>query len=190
MSINAYLKIKGIDGVSPVLDEQKLVNIESYEHSLANPVGTRGSAGPTTGLRRGCCDHGLFIVQRHTDSVSPAFFRACAGSVILEGVACHVMRSDFDSLKQEHQFKPHLSIFMSDVVIASFRYLGGPMTPMEEIGFCYRSIDWVLGAVDPDDHTAAGEFEAGWDGTKNKVGLDDKLSSLKKTIGIKKAGLL
>ena len=178
-----FMKVDGLEGVDPMLDDGGFIAIAAYSHGLSVPLANRRSQGATVGMRRASCDHGDFVISRITDTTSPTFFRACAACVSFKGVAIHACRNT--TINGDSALVPHLSIFLSDALITSFSYECNGEIPMETISFAYGSIDWSFKPVDPEDHEpVSGSFDAGWDGTKNKSAIADDVNPLIKSLKV------
>lgn len=168
-----YMRLKGqsFEGEEPIGDDQKLIRIGSYSHSLGMPVSSaRPSAGENVNLRRGPCQHGTFTVTRGFDKVSSKLFDAAAAGVVFEDALIFLCSMMGGSKNESHGLDSLLTIHLTNAIMTSFQYSYSGDWPIEVIGFSYTSIFWDVSWPDPVDGKVNDMEQAGWDGLLNKSG--------------------
>ena len=164
-----FMRVEGIEGEEPIGQDDDLIRIGSYAHSLSMPVTpVRPSVGKESAQRRSYTQHGLFRVMKGLDKSSPKLFAASAQGVLLPTVVIFLCRQEKNLLTKEFTPTPLLTITMTDVVIANFDYGYSDGWPTESIALQYQSIGWEVDWVNPEDGTNDRLEPVGWNGTTNK----------------------
>ena len=161
---DCFLQIDGIDGDSTDDEHKKWIEVESFNHSVAQPVGGAMSAqGAHAGGR---ADHGDFSITKRMDSASPNLVLYCCNGKHIPNIKIELCRAMGDkTVFMTYTFK--------DSIIASVTASGSTDAedpiPEEDVTFRYAQINWEYTPTDPTGGgKKGGAIKTGWSQLTNK----------------------
>jgi len=83
MSIDTFMKIKGVDGESAKKDHEKEIELVSWQWDVSQPSSVGSGVG---GMSRGKAQPGQFHFSHHYDNASPTIAKVCANGTHFEEV--------------------------------------------------------------------------------------------------------
>jgi len=165
MPCDMFLNIDGIKGDSTDDAHGQWIEIESYSHSISQPVGGALSAqGVHTGGR---ADHNDFCFLKRLDSSSPILAQhVCTGK--------HIPKIRFELCRAMGDKTVFMVYEFQDCIISSVAPSGSSSSedpiPTEEIKLRYGQLKWEY---TPTDITSGGKkggaIAAGWSTMSNKA---------------------
>jgi type VI secretion system secreted protein Hcp len=161
--MDAFLKIKGIDGESQDSKHKSWIEILSYSFNASQPSGGgRSGTGAPGGARVNMSD---LVVTKQLDKTSPKIFlQVCNGKPIDE-ITLELCRATGDKQK-------YLEVKMTDVLISNWSHghagKGDDSVPSETFSLNCGEIEWIYTATDQKTGKAAGDVKAKWSQVENK----------------------
>jgi type VI secretion system secreted protein Hcp len=152
MAVNAYLKLKGINGPSTSLKDA--IDILSFSFGASNSAvfGPGASGGES---RAGRADVSHVTIMKVTDKTSPLLFEACTSGDYIDSAEVLYYKAMGD--KQDCYFK----ILMEKVVPTSWQVSGSNENPTESVSFAFAKIK--VSHNPEKDGKLQGFVDKGWD---------------------------
>lgn len=162
MPYDMFVQIGGIPGDSTDAEHKNWIEVESFQHSLAQPKGASWSAEGS--LAAGRVDHGEFTMQKRFDSASPKLAQYCC-------TAQHIPQVEFHICRPEGERVVYMKYIFKDVIVSSLDQVGSGApdepTPMEELRLRYGEIHWEYTPTDVAGGKSA-PVRAGWSTVENR----------------------
>ncbi len=161
MAFDAYLQIDGIEGESSDAGHEKWIQIQSFNHAVANETTGQSGGGHHTGGR---CSHSDIVIVKPLDSASPNLSLACCSGKSHPELTIELCRSGASGTDAV----PYQKIELTDVVITSVAPVASQSSdfPAETVTFTYGTITWTYTKTDITGNPA-GEIVTGWDLKRN-----------------------
>ena len=155
MAVDMFLKIEGIDGVSP----EQSIEISSFSWGVSNP-GSASAGGGGGGASSRAVFQDLSVTKR-IDKSSPLLYLTCASGEHIRKATLTVARcaSNADGTASSTS----LEYKLTDCIISATKPSGGSTdpSPAEEVSFNFAKIEWTYKAAD------GSAVRTGWDLKKN-----------------------
>lgn len=159
-----FIHIEGIDGESKDDEHEGWIDVQSYDHSVTQPVSDI-SGGRTTSKS----EHSDFSIVKELDKSSPKLaLRVCDGQHI-PSVVLELVNPDDTRMK-------YMVYELRDVIISSVSPIGDPDSgarPLEELTLNYAEIGWTYTEYEGNwtsPGKGAGDVSAGWNVETNSGG--------------------
>ncbi len=156
---NAYLKIKGLEGTSKVVE--KAIEISSFSWGVTNSSAGAQGSGET---RSGKPVFSDLTVSKHVDPTSPKLVENCCNNKAFDEAELGYMK------QMEDQNLLYFKIILKKVFVRSLHLSGGNENPTESLSVYYEEIEFAYNPEKP-----GGKGLAGWVGTKYDVKKNVKL---------------
>ena len=159
MSIDTFMKIKGVDGESQKKDHEKEIELLSWQWSVNQPSSVGSGVG---GMSRGKAVPGEFIFSHYYDNASPTIKKVCANGQHFEEVKVTCRQAG------EGQ-KDFLTITMKGCLISSAApaaSAGGDV--IENVAMAFSSIEFDYKPKDAKGQLG-GSVKMSWDVVKGNV---------------------
>ena len=131
MAVDAFLKIKGIEGDATQKFHKGEIEVLSYSWGIAQ-VGDPTTGGGTTKV-----SISDFSIQKFVDKASPLLFAACCTGEHFPDAIFTVEPAGAGGTKPT----AFLKIKLSDVLISSFQASGSSETPTESVSISFREME-------------------------------------------------
>ncbi|MEM9066128.1 MAG: type VI secretion system tube protein Hcp [Planctomycetota bacterium] len=163
MAFDGFMQIEGITGDSTDKAHSEWIEIERFEHRIAQPSGGAGSAQGTHSGGR--ADHGEFKVTKKLDSASPALALHCCDAKPIPEIKIELCRAMGDKTV-------FMTYTLKECIVSSVGPSGDidkeAVIPSEQIGFRYGEIAWEYVPTDPKGGGKTGAaMQAGWSTIEN-----------------------
>lgn len=158
--MDAFVKIKDIDGESTDSQHAGWIEVLSYSFGVSNNTAAASAVGGGTTERANFQDISL---TKFLDKASVKLAHACASGKHVEEVAIEFMKAVGD--KQEKA----LEVKLTDVVLSSYQLGGsrGDGLPTDSFSLNYGKIKWTYFELDNKTGASKGNVPKGWDLTTN-----------------------
>lgn len=161
MAVDMFLKIDGIDGESTDDKHKKWIEIESFNHSVSQPVSAASRTGGRTGGRADFAD---VAVTKTIDMATPSLYLHCSSGK-------HIPKVELEfclAIGDKHTFMKYT---LEDVIVSSVSPSGTSAAdgakPGEQVTFAYGKITWEYTPIDNAGRPGASQRKA-WDLEANK----------------------
>ncbi len=163
MAFDAFMQIDGIEGDSTDAEHSGWIEVQSFHHSISQPVGgSRSSGGAATAGR---VEHQDFTVTKELDKATVLLYLQCCKGTHIPSVQIELCRAGDNP-------KPFMRYKLSHVLISNISPSGvpGSKMPSENVSFNYGKIEWEYLQTDPRSADDSGSTPAYWDTVQNKGG--------------------
>jgi len=156
MTVDAFLKIKGVEGESSDNKFKDQIEILSFKHGIVQP--TTSTASSVGGGTAGRCNHLEFTIVKELDKASPILAQKCCAGAHIPEVMITLCRAGGDKL-------PFMEYKLTNVVIAAIHPSGisnSDNVPSEDISFNYGKIEWSYTQQKRKDGKGGGNTQGSW----------------------------
>lgn len=159
-----FLRIDGISGESTDARHRQWIEVLNFNQGLTLPgIGGSISTGGAAGVGR--ADFEDFLVVKTLDKASARLSLACADGTHIPEVTLELCPAGGEKF---------MEIQLSDCIVTTYRIVGsvqgGETRPLEEVSFCYRTIQWTYTEMDPSTGRSKGDVFSWWNVETNLGG--------------------
>jgi type VI secretion system secreted protein Hcp len=152
---DAYLLIDGVPGECTVAGFEGLIEIQSYNHGVAQSASA--SASTAGGATTGRCSHGDFTITKELDKASAILAQKCSDGSHIPTVTLTLTRSGGGDRV------PYMEYKLTNCIISSVSIGGGAGSfPTESVAINYGKIDWTYTQQKREDGSGGGKTTGSW----------------------------
>lgn len=153
MAVNAYLKVKDVDG--PSTSKPGYIDILSFSWGVSN-TSTYGAGASGKEAKAGRADFSHLTIMKVLDKTTPLLMDHCASGNILSEV--YILYDKPVGDKQDDYFR----IYLQDALITSVHLSGSNENPTESVSFAFQAVE-VAYKPEKDDGSLDAAIPKGFD---------------------------